>query len=90
MVELIVKPGPKGQVVIPKLFRDNLKIYPNQEIVMKLESNEIIIKKLEEDPIELLRKISEEATKRRKGKKLRVNPHEIYEQYEKRAKRAGL
>ena len=37
--------GPKGQVVIPAVFRKSLKIYPNDEVFFYLEGDKLIIKK---------------------------------------------
>ena len=91
MVQLRVRLGPKGQIVIPKIFRNEINVYPGSEVIITLEPKTgVIIKKSTQDPIMLLEKISEEAAKRRKGKKLKINAHGIYEQYEKRARRAGL
>lgn len=90
MVQLRVRLGPKGQLVIPKIFRNEINVYPGTEVTLELEPTGVIIKKRSQDPIELLEKISREATKRRKRRKLRIDAHGIYEQYEKRNKRAGL
>ncbi len=35
--------GPKGQVVIPKIFRENIGIREGGEVILKLEKDEIII-----------------------------------------------
>ncbi|MEK6825146.1 MAG: AbrB/MazE/SpoVT family DNA-binding domain-containing protein [Nanoarchaeota archaeon] len=90
MVELTVKLGPKGQILIPKILREHYKIFPNQEAIIKDKEEGILITRSQKDPIEIIEKIVEEATKNRKNKKVSVNAHAIYEQYEKRAKRAGL
>jgi bifunctional DNA-binding transcriptional regulator/antitoxin component of YhaV-PrlF toxin-antitoxin module len=90
MVQLKVRLGPKGQIVIPKIFRESYKLYPNQEVIVKAEKENVSINSINEDPIHVLEEVSKEAARRRKGKKLVVDPHEIYEQYDKRAKRAGL
>ena len=50
----------------------------------------VLIKRRDEDPIAILEKVSEEAAKRRKGKKFKYDKMEFYEQHDKRAKRAGL
>ncbi len=42
------------------------------------------------DIIEKLREIAKKASEKRKGKKLEIDPHAIYEQYDKRARRAGI
>ena len=90
MVELKVRISSKGQIVIPKIFRDSYKIYPEQEVIIKGEEKSIVIKPVNDDIIDFLQRVSEEAARKRKGKKLIVDPHYIYEQYDKRAKRAGL
>jgi len=91
MVELKVTLGPKGQVVIPKIFREYFKIYPRQEAVIKAVDNGIlIVKQKQEDPIKILEEMAKIATERRKGKPFNYNKREFYEQYDKRAKRAGL
>ena len=40
------KVGPKGQVVIPKEFRDELGIRPGDEVVFWLEGGELRLKRL--------------------------------------------
>jgi AbrB family looped-hinge helix DNA binding protein len=37
------KVGPKGQVVIPKKFRDELGIEPGDEVVVSLSENGVLI-----------------------------------------------
>lgn len=90
MVELKVRLGSKGQLVIPKIFREVYKMYPEQEVIIKDTEEGVMIKKQTDDPIALLDRISQEAAKIRKGRKIKLDSHEIYEQYEKRARRAGL
>ena len=89
MVEVKVKLGPKGQVVIPKLFRDEFKLEPGKEVVLKEEKEGVLIKR-GEDTVKAFKKLAEEATKLRKGKKLKFDVHAIHEQYEKRARKAGI
>ena len=38
--------GPKGQVVIPKIFRDIEKISPGTEVLLELKDEGILIKKI--------------------------------------------
>ena len=90
MEEIKGRVSTKGQIVIPKALREIYKIYSNQEIIFKRGEKNIIIETIEEDPINILRKTSAEAARRRKGKKLVVDPHSIYEQFEKRERRAGI
>ncbi len=90
MVELKVKLGPKGQILIPKILREHYKLYPKQEVIIKEEKEGVLITNNEIDIIKELEKIAKEATKKRKGKKIKIDPHIIYEQYEERARRAGI
>ena len=90
MIELKVRLGSKGQVVIPKILRETYKIYPKQEIIITAEPGGVLIAKKKEDPIKIMEKIAEIATKKRNGKPFVYNKEEFYEQYDKRAKRAGL
>ncbi len=91
MVELKVRLGPKGQIVIPKILRDQYKLYPKNEVIIKEDKEGIIIKKPDEDIVKKLRTIAERINK---NKKIKLNAKEIkemlYEQYEKRARRAGI
>ena len=90
MIELKVRLGAKGQVVIPKIFRDNYKIYPKQEVVIMADSEGVLIKKQDDNFIERLREISKEISKKRKGKPFVYNKKVFYEQYDQRARRAGI
>ena len=78
--------GPKGQVVIPKVFRDAEKIIPGNEVIFELIENGILIKKEEDyDPIKLMEEIA------KSGKKLkRYNSDKEYEKMlEERWKKAS-
>lgn len=90
MVELKVRLGAKGQVVIPKIFRDHFQIYPNEEAIMREDVNGIIIQRQKMDVVQKLKEIAMKASAERKEKKLIIDKNSIYEQYEKRAKRAGI
>lgn len=90
MVELKVRIGSKGQIVIPKIFRQAYKFYPEQEVVIKNDKEGVLIKKQDEDIVERLREIANKAAKRRKGKKFKYDKMEFYEQYDERARRAGI
>ena len=37
--------GPKGQVVIPAVFRKNLKIFPKDDVIFALEGEKLVIRK---------------------------------------------
>ena len=90
MVELKVTLGSKGQLVLPKIFRDYYEIYPNHQAVIKSTEEGILITKNREDSMKIFEKIAEAASKKRKSKSVNYKKEEFYEQYEKRAKRAGL
>ena len=38
------KVGPKGQIVIPKVFRESLGIKPGDEVLMEIKEKELHIK----------------------------------------------
>lgn len=90
MVELKVTLGAKGQLVIPKIFRDNYKMYPKGDVVIIAKEEGVLIKQQNIDIVEKLRELAKEASRKRKGKKFTYNKEEFYEQYEKRARRAGI
>ncbi len=83
MLEIRVRVGPKGQVVIPQVFRKALKIAPKSEVIFKLEGNRIIIKKPRKDVIKTFEMIA----KSRPRFTRKMHPHEAYE--EKLAARLG-
>lgn len=90
MVELKVRLGPKGQLVIPKIFRDNYKLYPNQEAVIISKEEGVLIKKQDDNFVERLREIAKEISGKRNGKKFVFNADKSYnEQFEKRARKSG-
>lgn len=43
--------GAKGQVVIPKKFRDALKIHPGQEVVFERRDDELVVRKATARPL---------------------------------------
>jgi len=45
MIKEEMKIGPKGQVVIPRVFRDSLKMYPGSLVVFEQEENKLVIEK---------------------------------------------
>lgn len=92
MVELKVRLGPKGQIVIPKIFREAYKMYPEQEVIIKEQQDGVLIKKPVEDIIEKLRKIAEKVNENKKRKPMDAKTMKeiFYEQYKKRARRAGI
>jgi len=90
MVELTVKLSSKGQVVIPKIWRDYYKMYPEQDVVLQSSEEGVMIKPPRKGIAAELKKLAEEATKRRKGRSFIYKKEEFSEQYEERTKRAGI
>lgn len=43
------KIGARGQIVIPKIFRENLGVKEGTEIIMELQNSELIIKSPKKD-----------------------------------------
>ena len=43
MIKQEMKIGPKGQVVIPKLFREEKNIFPGDKVIIELGAEGIII-----------------------------------------------
>ena len=86
MVELRVRLGTKGQIVIPKILRETYGLYSRQEVIITEKDNGVLIKKPQPGVSEYFKEQSIKASK----KGLHYDKKEFYEQYEKRLKRAGL
>ncbi len=80
MVSIRMKVGPKGQVVIPKVIRDEYNINPGDNIMFREENNKTIIEKDKIDPIAVFKK----AAKSKKKIKFKFDPHAIEMEYEER------
>ena len=75
-----MRAGPKGQVVIPKNFREALKIGPGSEVIFRLDGDRVVVEKEGADPLQTFETIS------RKGKSIaRINPHAYESELEKRS-----
>ena len=71
-MEAMMKVGPKGQVVIPRDFRNALKIYPGSRVLFKLAGSKLEIEKPPLDAVAIFRETA-------KGMgKLRFDSHEAY------------
>lgn len=92
MVELRVRLGAKGQIVIPKILREAYKFYPEDEVIIKEEREGVLIKKPADYVIERLREIAKKVNEKKKVKYLDAKSLKktFYEQYKKRARRAGI
>lgn len=71
--------GPKGQVVIPKVFRRILGIDPGSKVVMEIEDDKIMIEKPKKDVAGMLREIAFSGKPAAK-----IHPHYGYEESLKR------
>ncbi len=69
------KVGPKGQVVIPKDFREEMGIHSGSKVQFELTEDGIIIKKEDEETEKIFENIA------KSGKKITgdIHPHEAYE-----------
>lgn len=77
--------GPKGQVVIPRIFRKTMGLSPGSKVVFQIENNKLVIEKPETKTEEILAQIA------KSGKKMKnMHPHEAYEEeLEERWKRSS-
>jgi len=82
MVRIKTKVGPKGQIVIPKVFRDEYNISPGDEIMIEENNNLLVIEKPQEDIIKKLENFA------KKIKLRKFNIHAIEEEYEERWKKS--
>ncbi len=60
--------GPKGQVVIPKMFRDDFGLKPGEQVMVDYTGKEIVIRKTASNIAELARAIA------MSGKRVKVTP----------------
>ncbi len=74
MIEIRMKVGPKGQVVIPKPFRNAFKMAPGTEVVFSIEEEKLVLSK----PLVKASEYFEKMAKRQK-KDIDIHPHEAYE-----------
>ncbi len=58
MVRISLRVGPKGQLVIPKVFRDEYNIHPGDAVVVKEEDHKLVIEK-PKDPVAALTALAE-------------------------------
>ena len=82
MVGIRTKVGPKGQIVIPKIFREEYDITPGDEIMIKEDNKTLFIEKPQEDIVKKLEAFA------KKIKLKKFNIHAIEGEYEERWKKA--
>lgn len=81
MIKEEMKVGPKGQVVIPKIFRKAFGIAPGSKVIFELREEGILIEK----PNAEIEKIAERIARSGKPAK-KIDIHGIYEEIEERWK----
>ena len=74
MLEIRMRVGPKGQVVIPKVLRDAFKIGPGTEVTFSVEGERIVMRATRTDAADVFERIA------KSGKPIRkFPPHGAYE-----------
>ncbi len=73
-----MKVGPKGQVVIPKVFRKSLGITPGSKVTFELHRDKLLVKKSTIDAVKIFDQVA------KSGKSVKVSPHEYEEELEER------
>ena len=83
MVEIKTKVGIKGQVVIPKAYREEYNIKPGTTVAFREEGGKLVIARPRVDVVAILRKLPK--------KTFALKPDEPYEEeIRERLKRAGI
>jgi AbrB family looped-hinge helix DNA binding protein len=83
LIEEEMKVGPKGQVVIPRAMRKALKIEPGSKILLRLDDDQVILKKPAFDAVAVFQRVA------KSGKSVtKINTHSIEEELEERTQRA--
>ena len=67
--------GPKGQVVIPAVFRKSLKIHPNDEVLFLLEGDKLVIRKPHGNTASVFEKIAKSG----KGRSSKIDSDKDYD-----------
>ncbi|MDH2902131.1 MAG: AbrB/MazE/SpoVT family DNA-binding domain-containing protein [archaeon] len=82
MIEEEMKVGPRGQVVIPRIFRNALKISPGSKVILRLENDRVVVEKRTFDAAAEFERIA------KGGRSIgRVPPHMYEAELEKRSSR---
>ena len=59
MIEVEMKVGPKGQVVIPSVFRKNFNIRSGDKVIFESDGDKLLIKRAERGGVDKLKEIAE-------------------------------
>ncbi len=78
--EFRMRVGPKGQVVIPRVFREAFQIGPGTEVIVSLEAEKIVMRATRTDAADVFERIAKSDGKIRKPP-----PHAAYERERRRA-----
>jgi len=70
---VFVKVGPKGQIVIPKIFREATGITPRMKVAIEEKENGLLVKK-QSNIYEIFEQIA------MKGKSIKMRPHDSYDE----------
>lgn len=82
LIEEEMKVGPKGQVVIPQIFRNALKISPGSKVIVRLENDRVVVEKRTFDAVAEFERIA------KSGKSVgRISPHSYEEELKQRSSR---
>ncbi len=77
MVEVETKVGPKGQILIPKLLREEFNIMPGEEVILKETTTGVLVERPARNIAEKLENMA-----KKYGKKIKLNPHAYEEELE--------
>jgi AbrB family looped-hinge helix DNA binding protein len=80
MIKEEMKVGPKGQVVIPRVFRKALGLTPGSKVVFELRENGVLLRRPLTDAVKVFEEVA------LAGKSVRIKPHEYVEELEERFK----
>ncbi len=77
--------GPKGQVVIPKMFRDDFGLKPGEQVMVDYTGKEIVIRKTASNIAEVARAIAMSGKKIKLTTELlkKLDEEEYEEKYER-------
>src|SRR3990170_756949 len=74
VIEIRMRVGPKGQVVIPKVLRDALRIGPGSEVSFTVEGKKVVLRASRTDVVDAFERIA------KAGKSIgKYAPHGAYE-----------